>query len=255
MASGDDATAQANNRLRIFMFVFSSPSELQGEGRCNTSGDGRRRCEARELPREARLRPHRRAEWGGRGLARSPLRHPAARRAPHALRFSARARWRVALVGRAEGPELVAEAPPACRAHGGSPARLRRLRGHHREGRVRGWRRLGLGSRHVAARGRRGGGDADRQAHVHARRREAARSLASRAHQAATQAGGLAVVQGPRRARRRRARHRRGRARERDLGPDNRRVLPRVSQPRDSGRSKRNVVPTPSALSTASVPP
>ena len=122
----------------------------------------------------------------------------------------------------AQGAEPLARRAAACCAHRGSPARLRRLRGHHPARAVRQRHRRRLGSRHVGARGRRGLCDAQGPADLHAARREALRPLAPRADARHWQAGELAPVQEPRRGRERDRRCRRGAPEERAVGADDR---------------------------------
>ena len=112
-------------------------------------------AEPEAVPREAALRQDARAfryRRAKRRARRPALRHPEARRAEPALRLPPRARRRAALVVGAEGPEPVAGREAARGAHRGPPARLRGLRGHDPEGRVRRRRGDRVGPRHVGGR-------------------------------------------------------------------------------------------------------
>ena len=101
----------------------------------------------RDLSRQARLRPHRRAGRQRPPRLRRRLRRPEARRPPAALRLPPRDRRRARELGGDQGPEPRArrEAPRGPRR--GPPARLRRLRGHDRQGRLRRRRGHRLGPR------------------------------------------------------------------------------------------------------------
>src|SRR4030095_9804568 len=119
----------------------------------------------------------------GNGSA-APVRGAAARRAPHALGFPARARWRVEELGDSERAEPGGRRAEDGRPDRGPPARLRGVRGRDSAGRV--WRgnRRRLGPRLLAADRRSAAWPRFGQARLHAVRREAARALPSRADEA-----------------------------------------------------------------------
>ena len=111
-----------------------------------------RRCRP-IAPSAISARPPSRAARRGRkrGL---PLRHPEARRDAAALRPAARARRRDEELGGDARPEPRAGREAARRPGRGPSARIRRVRGHDPEGRVRRRHRDDLGPRHLDAGGR-----------------------------------------------------------------------------------------------------
>jgi DNA end-binding protein Ku len=128
------------------------------------------------------------------------VRDPEARRDAAALRLPARARRRAAVVGHPQGAQLRSEGAPPGGARGGSPGRLRHVRGHDPEGPVR--RRHGdrLGQRHVGAGGRSARRHEGRQAGVPAARPQAGRAVgAGEDRQAGRAPGAVAAVQEARR--------------------------------------------------------
>ena len=113
----------------------------------------RRDRPAAGVPVQARRASHPRTGPGRprpEGFRRGPsVRRPRAPREQPALGPAARARRRAALLGPAQGNPRRPEAEPARGPHRGPPARVRDLRGHDPEGRVRRRRVPDLGHRRV----------------------------------------------------------------------------------------------------------
>src|SRR5699024_1630654 len=79
------------------------------------------------------------------GHRRTGVRDPTARGAPPALGSSPRTRRRARLLGGAQGTAVGPGGEPTRGADGGSPARVRLLRGGDTRGRIRRWAGADLG--------------------------------------------------------------------------------------------------------------
>ena len=212
------------------------------------------RGETGPLPGEARLREDRRAERRARGAALHPaaLRHPETRGDAAALGSPAGGRWGLQVLGGDARPVAGPGRQAPGRGGRGSPAGLRRLRGHHPQGPVRRRHRADVGSRLLGAgaglRSRKGPGQG--RAEVRHGRRAPARRLGAGAAEAARrrEAQQLAADQAP--GRRRHAGRRRrggGRGSLRGLGAHHGGHRRRQGQgsralhPRGAGRARRGV--------------
>ena len=109
--------------------------EISGTPRIRSQA--RLRAHAGAARRRAKPARRKRAKSARAEVAAAPVRGAAARRAPHALGFPARARRRAEELGDSEGAEPRRGRAADGRADRGPPARIRGVRGRDPEGRVR----------------------------------------------------------------------------------------------------------------------